>query len=98
MFRGGPMKRGACVIAIRAGVPIVPCVVLGTEHLNRVPPWLPFKRARVWVAYGEPIHPPPASLHRRAARFEMAEKLQVEVKRTYEELLAKSGLRDEQVA
>lgn len=98
MFRGGPMKRGACVIAIRAGVPIVPCVVLGTEHLNRVPPWLPFKRARVWVAYGEPIQPPAASLHRRTARFEMAEKLQAEVIRTYGELLAKSGLRDDQVA
>lgn len=98
MFRGGPMKRGACVIAIRAGVPIVPCVVLGTEHLNRVAPWLPFKRARVWVAYGEPIFPPPTSLHRRAARFEMTEKLQVEVMRTYRELLASAGLNDAEVA
>ena len=98
MFRGGPMKRGACVIAIRAGVPIVPCVVLGTEHLNRVAPWLPFKRAKVWVAYGEPIFPPATSLHRRAARFEMAEKLQAEVVRTYRELLASAGMSDEQVA
>jgi 1-acyl-sn-glycerol-3-phosphate acyltransferase len=98
MFRGGTMKRGACVIAIRGNVPIVPCVVLGTEKLNRVAPWLPFKRAGVWVAYGEPIFPPPNSMHRRAARFEMAERLQREIMRTYQQLLERSGLRDEQVA
>ena len=32
--RGGPIKKGACVIAQRAGVPIIPCVVLGTHRLN----------------------------------------------------------------
>lgn len=98
MFRGGQIKRGACVIAIRGDVPIVPCVVLGTEHLNRVRPWLPFKRAKVWVAYGEPIFPPTGGMHRRAARFEMAERLQAEIVRTYQNLLTQSGLRDEQVA
>ena len=98
MFRGGPIKRGACVIAIRAAVPILPCVVLGTERLNRVRPWLPFKRARVWVAYGRPIFPPPASLHRRAARFEMAGQMQAEVMRTYRQLLDAAGLDDAAVA
>ena len=74
-FRGGSIKGGACLIAIREGVPIVPCVVLGTEQLNRVGPWLPFKRAHVWVAYGEPIFPP-TGLRLGAARIQMLAQLQ----------------------
>ena len=97
VFRGGPMRRGACVIAIRAGVPIVPCVVLGTERLNRVGPWLPFKRARAWVAYGHAIELPPTSMHRRAARIDMARRLQAEFVRLYRELLDRSGLADDEV-
>ena len=97
MVRGGGLKRGACVIACRAGVPIVPVVVLGTERLNRIRPWLPAKRARVWVAYGRTVELPPASVHRRAARFEMADRLQAEFVRLYRELLARSGVSDGEV-
>jgi 1-acyl-sn-glycerol-3-phosphate acyltransferase len=55
---GGPIRKGACSIAIRAGVPIVPAVLIGSAELSRVGPWLPAKRARIWVAYGAPIIPP----------------------------------------
>ena len=96
VFRGGPMKRGACVIAQRARVPVVPVVVLGTEKLNRVAPWLPARRGRVWVAFGETVHPPPER-PRRAGRLEMAGRLQAEFERTYRELLEHSGLRDKDV-
>lgn len=95
-LRGGSIKRGACAIAIHAGVPIVPVVVLGTDRLNRVAPWLPFKRARVWIAFGNDVTPNTA-IHRRAARFEMADRLRAEYVRTYQELLAAAGLRDDQV-
>jgi 1-acyl-sn-glycerol-3-phosphate acyltransferase len=57
-FRGGRIKKGVCSIAIRTGVPVVPCVMLGTPEMNRVGPWLPAKRAKLWVAYGEPLTPP----------------------------------------
>ncbi len=53
--RGAKIKRGVCLIAYRANVPIIPCVALGTGCLNTVGPWLPFRRARVWIAFGEPI-------------------------------------------
>lgn len=97
VFRGGEAKRGACLIAIRAGVPVVPVVVLGTERLNRVPAWLPFRRSRVWVAYGRAIEPPAATTHRRAARFEMAEQMRHEFVRVYQELLGRAGLADAEV-
>jgi 1-acyl-sn-glycerol-3-phosphate acyltransferase len=83
-IRGGPIKKGCCSVAIRAGAPIVPCVMLGTDKLNRVKPWLPFKRARIWVAYGEPIYPPAGARSTRATRGELADRLV----RTFQDLYA----------
>ena len=73
--RGGPIKGGASLVAVRAGVPIVPCVVLGTHALNEVGPWLPFGRGRVWVAFGEAIDPPRDIPDRKAARRAMSRQL-----------------------
>ena len=73
--RGGPIKQGACLVAIRAGVPIVPCVVLGTHALNRPEPWLPFRRGRVWVAFGPPIEPVRDAPCPKAARRAMSRQL-----------------------
>lgn len=96
VLRGAAIKRGVCAVAIHAKVPVVPVVVLGTDKLNRVAPWLPFKRARVWIAFGNDIVPDP-TLHRRAARFEMADRLRAEYVRTYRELIEAAGLRDDQI-
>jgi 1-acyl-sn-glycerol-3-phosphate acyltransferase len=85
--RGGAIKRGACVIAQRAGVPIIPCVIVGTEELNRVLPWIPWRRGRLWVAFGEPVLPRVAR-SRRTARFEMAEELKQRFVSLYGELRA----------
>jgi 1-acyl-sn-glycerol-3-phosphate acyltransferase len=96
-FRGGPFKRGVCSIALRAGVPVVPCVMLGTPDLNRVKPWLPFKNARIWVAYGEPIHPPPGEASTRATRDALRDRISAAYVRLYQEMLERFGLRDEDV-
>src|SRR5262249_49924951 len=99
VFRGGPMKRGVCVVGIRAGVPVVPVVVLGTERLNSVSPWLPARRGRLWIAFGREIQPPPLrpGVSRRGARFQMADQIQSEFIRAYRELLSHSGLADAQI-
>jgi 1-acyl-sn-glycerol-3-phosphate acyltransferase len=94
VIHGGPLKRGACSIAIRAGVPIVPCVMLGTPQLNEVGPWLPFKRARVWLAYGRPITPPAAPSD-RAKRAALAEQLRQAYAELYAELRDRFDIPDE---
>jgi 1-acyl-sn-glycerol-3-phosphate acyltransferase len=93
MCNGGPMKAGVCVIAQRAGVPVLPVVVLGTEKLNAIEPWLPMRRGRLWVSFGRPVAPgPPVTRReRRAARRAMAQRLQAEFTRTYRELCAQCG-------
>jgi 1-acyl-sn-glycerol-3-phosphate acyltransferase len=94
--RGGAIKRGCCSIAIHARRPIVPCVVLGTDKLNGVVPWLPLKRSRVWVAYGEAIEPPAKST--RATRAALAGEVSEAFVRLYRELCERYALADGVVA
>jgi len=59
VLNGGPMRPGAVTLAHLAGVPVIPCVLLGSDTLYDYRRWLPFRRARFWVAFGEPLHARP---------------------------------------
>ncbi|CAN5597227.1 lysophospholipid acyltransferase family protein [soil metagenome] len=83
---GGKIKLGACVVSIRAGVPIVPVAVLGTRQLVRIGPWVPPRRAKLWLIIGQPILPPVDYASRRAARLEFGERLAKEFQSLYHEL------------
>ena len=91
--RGGQIKRGVCSVAIRSGVPVVPCVMLGTPELNRIGPWLPAKRARLWVAYGEPLAPP-SGKSTRATRDVLRDQISAAYVRLYDELRDRFGVED----
>lgn len=90
---GGPIKRGVCLLSQRSGCPVLPCVVLGTDKLNAVDPWLPRLRGKLWIACGEIIEPIPG-LNRRAARAEMATRIERALAALYVELRDKYGLDD----
>jgi 1-acyl-sn-glycerol-3-phosphate acyltransferase len=101
IYNGGTLKEGACMIALRVGVPVLPVVVLGTEKLNQIDPWLPMRRGRLWVSFGRAVMPPATPVtrrNRRACRKAMAEELQEEFAQTYRELCQKCGLTNGQVA
>jgi 1-acyl-sn-glycerol-3-phosphate acyltransferase len=91
-FRGGRIKKGFCSVAIRSGVPVVPCVMLGTPELNRLKPWLPAKRARLWVAYGDPLEPPQKST--RATREALRQQLSAAYVKLYHEMCTQFGVQD----
>ena len=55
LLEGAPLRPGAATLAQIAGVPIVPCVILGTDRLYSKKQWLPFRRTPVWIAFGKPI-------------------------------------------
>lgn len=95
VMRGAAFKQGVCTIAVEAQVPIVPVVVLGTDRLNCVGPWLPFRRGQLWTAFGEDVLPPPRSESRRADRIETASRLSRAFVDTYQHLLNRSGLTDD---
>lgn len=96
VLRGGPIKRGVCLLAQRSGRPIIPCVILGTEKLNAVDPWLPRLRGRLWIACGEPIPAigPEHGLGRRTARAALAARIEKAMEGLYVQLKEQYGLDD----
>lgn len=96
-LRGGPLKRGACLISYRTGAPILPCVILGSDKLTAIGPWLPAKRGRLWVAFGDRLVFPPTHLPRKAAREQMARELGEEFVRLFEDVKRTFSIPDEQV-
>ena len=84
-------------MAIRAGVPILPCAMLGTNELNRVGPWLPFKRAKIWVAFGEPIYPAVGAASTRRSRADLAAKVSAAFEELYARLRLEYGIADSAV-
>jgi hypothetical protein len=73
-------------------------VVVGTDKLTQVGPWLPFRNARVWMIVGEPVYPPLHEPRRRVARELMARELQSKYRELYFELCAACGLDQETTA
>ncbi|MFT4176333.1 MAG: lysophospholipid acyltransferase family protein [Luteolibacter sp.] len=84
MFYGGRIKRGVCLLSAYSGKPIVPVVVLGSDRLREVDPWLPAKRGKLWVYCGEPI-PAMVSAKGRIGREMFARELETAFRRLYEE-------------
>ena len=93
VLRGGPIKRGVCLLAARSGRPVLPCVILGTDKMNALDPWLPILRGRLWVTCGEFIEPV-VGPDRRAARAEMAARIEKALAALYADLRREYGLDD----
>lgn len=96
-IRGAPIKHGVCLLSYRTGAPVLPCVILGADKLNCVSPWLPFRRARLWVAFADRAIEPRLDLDRRAARKLMAEELGREYVKLFRELLQTFDIKEEEV-
>jgi 1-acyl-sn-glycerol-3-phosphate acyltransferase len=98
VMRGGTMKKGVCLISYRTGAPVLPCVMLGTDKLNRVPPWIPPLRAKLWIGFGSRlIYPDTNNPDRRAAREAMAAELSREYQAIFEEVKEAFGLTEADV-
>ena len=66
-LEGAPLRPGAAALAHLAAVPILPCVIVGTDRLYARKNWLPFRRTPIWIAFGRPI-PHWPNLEKSAAR------------------------------
>jgi 1-acyl-sn-glycerol-3-phosphate acyltransferase len=55
LLEGAPLRPGASTLAHIAGVPILPCVIVGSDRLYLTKHWLPLRRAPIWIAFGNPI-------------------------------------------
>jgi pimeloyl-ACP methyl ester carboxylesterase len=55
LLEGAPLRAGASTLAHIAGVPILPCVIIGSDRLYSKRSWLPLRRTPIWLAFGDPI-------------------------------------------
>lgn len=58
LLNGAPFHPGLAAIAGMAQVPILPCVVLGSDRLYRTRSWIRPRSTTLWVAFGKPLSPP----------------------------------------
>lgn len=94
VLRGATVKRGVCTLAARSGCPVVPVVVLGTDKLRHVGPWLPAKWGKLWVLAGEPISAP-AEARTKTGRAAFAAELEAEYVKLFAEAREKFRLPEE---
>jgi 1-acyl-sn-glycerol-3-phosphate acyltransferase len=91
VLRGASIKQGVCLLAASSGRPVFPVVVIGTDRLGRIGPWLPAKRGKLWVKVGKPIHAVRDSRGRQC-RDDFARLLVAEYIRLYAEMREEFGL------
>ena len=94
ILEGAPARSGVAALSHLAAVPILPCVILGTDRLYNKRRWNPFRRTPVWIAFGEPIKPDRAT-DKAAARDFIEQTFSSSLVRLRDELCQKFGLTSE---
>jgi 1-acyl-sn-glycerol-3-phosphate acyltransferase len=87
VLQGAPLSPGASTLAHIARIPILPCVIVGTDRLYSTRRWLPSFRGRtpIWIAFGNPISHFP-ELKKSEARQRIESELAAAFKGLYAEL------------
>src|SRR5205807_1149844 len=91
LLEGAPLRPGVSTLAHIAGVPILPCVILGSDRLYSKKRWLPLRRTPIWIAFGNPI-PHFPDLEKSTARARIERELAAAFKLLYAELHEKFSL------
>jgi 1-acyl-sn-glycerol-3-phosphate acyltransferase len=86
VLNGGSIKPGVGRIAQMTRTPIIPCVVLGSAAYRRLSAWMPLKRTRYAINYGEPIVLGDAPAESEPKRIE--QRLREAYSQLYRELMA----------
>jgi 1-acyl-sn-glycerol-3-phosphate acyltransferase len=90
VLNGGKMRPGVGRLSQLSGAPVVPAVVLGSTQFGRFTAWLPLRRVRYGVIYGQPITVDP-SLDKETASLQMEARLRASFALLYDELKVAMG-------
>jgi 1-acyl-sn-glycerol-3-phosphate acyltransferase len=94
LLEGAALRPGASTLAHIAEVPILPCVIVGSDRLYAKKRWLSLRRTPIWIAFGDPI-PCFPGLEKFAARKRIELELAAAFKRLYAELREKFSLTED---
>jgi 1-acyl-sn-glycerol-3-phosphate acyltransferase len=56
VLEGAPLKPGLAGLAKLGQAPVIPCALIGSDQLYTPGKWIPLRRARAWIAFGEALH------------------------------------------
>ena len=65
-----PFKEGGYKMAEKAGVPIVPMAIIGSEFILESAPGKGVHRGDITVVYGKPFNPSDFSMKERKAKYQ----------------------------
>ena len=83
---GGKFKPGVARLAQMAGVPVMPAVVVDSGQFGRVSAWIPIRRIRYGIIFGEPLQMR-EDLDKAAALDALEAELKEAFVRLYQELM-----------
>jgi 1-acyl-sn-glycerol-3-phosphate acyltransferase len=89
VLEGAPMKPGLAGLAQLSGAPVVPCVLIGSDQLYTHRNWIPLRRGRAWIAFGEPLY---CTGEGKEARAEFETKIADSLRALYAELKERFSL------
>jgi 1-acyl-sn-glycerol-3-phosphate acyltransferase len=92
LLEGAPFRSGASALAGHARVPILPCVIVGSDRFYSKKSWLPWRRTPFWIAFGKPISHFP-DLEKAAARERSDRELAAAFKSLYARLREEFSLK-----
>ncbi len=87
IIHGGKIRPGTGRLAVISGAPIVPCVVVNSAPYNKIVAWLPHRRIRYGLIFGEAISVP-KDLEKTEAAQRLERELQEAMIRLYQELIS----------
>jgi 1-acyl-sn-glycerol-3-phosphate acyltransferase len=88
---GGPIRPGVGKLAQLGRAPVLPCVIINSGAYRKVSAWLPVKRVRYGIIYGEPIVIKP-DVEKNAAAHMLEQELKTKLVELYRELSAAMGI------
>ncbi len=91
VLAGAPLRAGIGALAQIGKVPVVPCVILGSDRLYRAGNWMPLRRVPVWIGFGEALAPPGEN----GARADFERRLGESLRTLAEEMRAHFALTDD---
>lgn len=91
LLEGASVRTGASTLAHIAQIPIVPCVILGSDRLYAKRNWLPTRRTPIWIGFGKAISHFP-ELEKSLARERIETELTGAFQKIYAELREKFQL------
>jgi 1-acyl-sn-glycerol-3-phosphate acyltransferase len=92
VLEGAPLRPGVSALAQMTGARVLPCVIIGSDALYTPKRWLPLRRTRVWVVFGEPLEPPGDKPDKATARAEFEKRLGAILRTIYERTVREEAI------